>query len=163
MQIKCADLPGVGRKHTIRTGDGRLLVIVTHHSGRREVYFMADADDDEPLLTFELNDEEARKVGAILLGADYQPVSDERVETLLKNYRIEWIPVATGSELSGRRIKEARIRTATGATVIGIQRGEEIIGSPDANELLRAGDVLMAVGKREQIKALEALCQGQGR
>jgi TrkA domain protein len=163
LQIKCADLPGVGRKYTIHLADGRLCVILIHHTGRREMYFMADTEDDEPLLTLELNDEEARKVGAILLGADYQPVSDERVETLLKSILIEWIRVAPGSELANRKIKDMRIRTVTGATVIGIQRGEEMIGSPDVNELLRPGDVLMVVGKREQIKALEKLCQGQGR
>ncbi|MBE0465812.1 MAG: cation:proton antiporter regulatory subunit [Candidatus Desulforudis sp.] len=161
MQIKCADLPGIGRKYTIYPVEGSMFVIIIHHTGRREIYFMRDEDDDEPLLTFELNDEEARKVGAILLGVDYQPVSGDRLDTLLKNIRIEWIQVAPRSEVANRKIKDTRIRTITGATVIGIQRGDEIIGSPDVEEALLPGDVLMAIGKRAQTKALESMCTEQ--
>lgn len=160
MEVKYTDLPGVGRKYKVNLADGRLLVIVIHHTGRREMYFLADADDDEPLFTLDLNDEEARKVGAILLGADYQPVSDDRVETLLKSIRIEWIPVSPGSGLANEKLKDAQIRTLTGVTVIAIQRGEEMIGSPDINEILRPGDVLMVIGKREQIKSLQQLAKG---
>lgn len=162
MKIKSVDLPGIGKKYTMHSSDGLLFVIIIHHSGRREIYFMADADDDEPILTFELNDEEARNVGAILLGADYQPVSDERAELLVNTIRVEWIEVCTRSPLAHKSIKEAQIRKTTGVTVIGIKRKEEVIGSPDVHEVVLPGDVLMAIGKRDQIKSLKSLCKEQG-
>jgi TrkA domain protein len=110
-----------------------------------------------------MNDEMARKIGAILMGADYQPVVDERVELICKNIMVEWIPVASRSSLDNQTIKEARIRTLTGATIIGIQRGGTVIGSPDITEVLKAGDILMSTGKKEQIKKLQALCKGEER
>ncbi|MEW6662372.1 MAG: cation:proton antiporter regulatory subunit [Bacillota bacterium] len=163
MQIKSVDLPGVGRKYTIETGEGCLLVIIIHHNGHRELYTMCHVDDDEPRFALEMNDETARKVGAILMGADYQPVADERVEIMRKNILVEWIRVEPQSSLSNLSIKDSHVRSVTGATIIGIQRGVEVIGSPDISEVIRPGDVLMAIGKKEQIKALEALCRGEGR
>lgn len=161
MKIQSVDLPGIGKKYTIRSAEGQVFVIIIHLTGRREIYFMNDPDDDEPVMTLDLNDEEARKVGAILLGADYQPVSEDRMELLMKTLLVEWIKVKPGCAVANKNIKEARVRTLTGATIIAIQRQDRMIGSPDIQELLLPGDVIMAVGKREQIKALESMCKGQ--
>lgn len=163
MPIKSADLPGIGKKYTVQTSDDHIMVIIIHHTGQRELYFLDDIDDDEPQYTVEFNDETARKVGALLMGVDYQPVADERVEIMRKNILVEWIKLQPASNLANQNIKDARIRTITGTTIIGIQRGEEVIGSPEITEVLRPGDVLMAIGKKDQIKALEALCKGEGR
>jgi TrkA domain protein len=163
MQIKSVDLPGIGKKYSIQTADGRLMVIIIHHTGQRELYFMDNQNDDEPRYTVEMSDDTARKVGAILMGADYQPIADERVEIMRKKILVDWIKLENTSPLANKNIKDARIRSATGATIIGIQRGEEVMGSPDITEVLLPGDVLMAIGKKEQIKALEALCRGEGR
>lgn len=163
MEIKSVDLPSIGRKYTVKMPKGQHLVIIIHHTGSREIYLMEDLDDDEPLFTFEMNDEMARKIGAILMGADYQPVVDERVEIICKNIMVEWITVTNVSSLDNKTIKEARIRTLTGATIIGIQRDSTVIGSPDITEVLRAGDILMSTGKKEQIKKLQALCKGEER
>ncbi|MEW6459467.1 MAG: potassium transporter TrkA, partial [Bacillota bacterium] len=96
MKIQSVDLPGIGKKYTIRSAEGQVFVIIIHLTGRREIYFLNDPDDDEPVVTLDLNDEEARKVGAILLGADYQPVSEDRMELLMKTLLVEWIKVKPG-------------------------------------------------------------------
>jgi TrkA domain protein len=162
MEIKSVDLPSIGKKYTVKMPKGQHLVIIIHHSGTREIYMMDDLDDDEPLFTMEMNDEMARKIGSILMGADYQPVVDERVDIICKNIMVEWIPVTNRSSLDNQTIKEARIRTLTGTTIIGIQRGTTVIGSPDITEVLKAGDILMSIGKKDQIKKLDALCKGEG-
>lgn len=161
MEIKSVDLPSIGRKYTVKMPKGQHLVIIIHHTGLREIYMMDDLDDDEPLFTIEMPDEMARNIGSILMGADYQPVVDERVEIICKNIMVEWVPLMKRSSLDNQTIKEARIRTLTGTTIIGIQRGTTIIGSPDITEVLKAGDILMSIGKKEQIKKLEALCKGE--
>lgn len=161
MEIKSVDLPSIGKKYTVKMPKDQHLVIIIHHTGSREIYMMDDLDDDEPLFTMEMNDEMARKIGSILMGADYQPVVDERVETICKNIMVEWVTVTDRSSLDNKTIKEARIRTLTGTTIIGIQRGDNVIGSPDITEVLRAGDILMSIGKKEQIKKLYALCKGE--
>ena len=159
MKIKTGDLPGIGKRYSFETAEGENLVVILHQSGQREIYHFAGSDEDEPDFTIRLNDEEARQLGTILLGVDYQPVADDRVELLLKTIRIEWVQVLPESELANKKIIDSRVRTKTGATIIGIQRGENMIGSPDINEVILPGDVLMVIGNREQTKSLESLCK----
>ena len=159
MEIKTGDLPGIGKRYSFETAEGDNLVVILHQSGHREIYHFAGSDEDEPDFVLKLNDEEARQLGTLLLGVDYQPVADDRVELLLKSVRIEWVPVSPDSELANKRIIDSCIRTKTGATIIGIQRDEDIIGSPDIDEVILPGDTLMIIGNREQTKSLESLCQ----
>jgi TrkA domain protein len=159
MKIKTGDLPGIGKRYSFETAEGENVVVILHQSGHREIYHFAGTDEDEPDFSIKLSDEEARQLGTILLGVDYQPVADDRVELLLKRIRIEWVQVAPESELANKRIIDSRIRTRTGATIIGIQRGEDIIGSPDVDEMILPGDILMIIGNREQTKRLDSLCR----
>ncbi len=158
MRIREADLPGVGRKYSMDLADGTTLAIIIHHSGRREMYLMEDPDEDEPTEIISLNDEEARKIGAIIAGSDYQPVTDERMELLVNNLYVEWLRVDEESPLAHTTIRESQIKDAFGVTVIGIQRGKEIIGSPEADEKILPHDLLMVVGRRDQIRSLDDLC-----
>jgi TrkA domain protein len=159
MKIKTGDLPGVGKRYSFETTEGENVVVILHQSGHREIFHFAGSDDEEPDFSIKLNDEEARQLGTILLGLDYQPVADDRVELFLKNVRIEWVQVLPESELANKKILDARIRTKTGVTIIGIQRGEDLIGSPDINEVILPGDILMVIGNRKQTKHLDSLCK----
>jgi len=159
MKIKTGDLPGIGKRYSFETAEGDNLVVILHQSGHREIYHFAGSDEDEPDFTIKLSDEEARQLGTILLGVDYQPVADDRVELFLKSIRIGWVQVLSDSELANKRIIDSRIRAKTGATIIGIQRGEDMIGSPDINEVILPGDTLMIIGNREQTKRLDSLCR----
>ncbi len=158
VRIKEVDLPGVGRKYSLNLADGKLLTLIIHHSGRREIYLMEDPEDDEPDTIISLKDDEARKIGAIIAGSDYQPVTDEKMELLLGDLFIEWVRVGEKSPLAGMSLQDSSLKNTFGVTVIGIQRGEEIIGSPGADTVVRPLDVLMVVGRRDQIKSLEDLC-----
>lgn len=160
MQFKTSDLPGIGKRHSFITSAGTQMVVITHHHGQRDIYHFKDPDDDEPTLVVELVDEEARQLGAILLGVDYQPVTEDKMQLMLKGIRVEWVPVATCSKLAGQTIRESEIRKKTGVTVIGIKRGEDFIGSPDADERMLPGDILMVIGQRDPVKAVEKMCCG---
>jgi TrkA domain protein len=158
MKIKTGDLPGIGKRYSFETAEGESMVVILHQSGQRELYHFTDSDEDEPDFNLKLSDEEARQLGTLLLGVDYQPVADDRVELFLKKVRIEWVQVEPDSELANKKIIDARIRSKTGATIIGIQRGDDFIGSPDINEVILPGDTLMVIGNREQTKSVDALC-----
>lgn len=41
-----SDLPGVGKKHEVELGDGARLIIVTHNTGKREVFRRESVDSD---------------------------------------------------------------------------------------------------------------------
>jgi TrkA domain protein len=158
MKVKTSDLPGIGKRYSLDLAEGDHIAMILHQNGYREIYHFTDTDADEPDWTMKMTDEESRQIGAILMGADYQPVSDDRMEMLLKSIRIEWLQVSPQSELAHRRIIDSQIRKKTGVTIIAIQRGDQMIGSPDVNETILPGDVLMVVGNRQQTKGLDLMC-----
>jgi TrkA domain protein len=158
MKIKTGDLPGIGKRYSFETAEGENIVVILHQSGQREMYHFTGSDEDEPDFNLKLSDEEARQLGTLLLGVDYQPVADDRVELFLKKVRIEWVQVEPDSEVANKKIIDTRIRTKTGATIIGIQRGDDFIGSPDIDEVILPGDTLMIIGNREQTKNVDSLC-----
>lgn len=155
MTVYEADLPGVGKKHEIELGDGARLVVVTHNTGKREVFRREDPDADATKL-FELSDRLARQVGTILEGAYFQPVRSEGLETMLtEETAIEWVKVVPESPLVGRTLAEARLRQEVGVSVIAVQRGDEVIENPDGETEIRAEDTLVVLGSREACQALE--------
>jgi voltage-gated potassium channel len=69
---------------------------------------------------------------------------------------LEDLTVAPGCPLDGLTVAEARIRETTGANVLGIRSHGQVIVSPSASTRLQSGDVLVALGTREQLAALAA-------
>jgi len=160
MDVIESDLPGVGKKHEVELGDGRRLVVVTHNTGQRELYVKAGEHADSEKL-FELSDRLARLVGTILEGAYFQPVQSEHVETVLsEGTLLEWYAVDDGSPVAGETLGSAGIGRETGATVIAIQREDEVLSSPSSDTEMKAGDTLVVVGDRESCDALEAMLSG---
>ncbi len=158
MPVTETELPGVGKKHEIDLGDGETLVVLTHNSGRREVYKRPSADADSEKL-FELSDQLARTVGTILEGAYFQPVeSPDAPDALLPGGAlIEWFEVDDGSPLAGETLGEADLRAKTGASVVTIQRGDDVLASPGPETELQVGDTLVVVGDRESVEELETM------
>ena len=161
MTVYESDLPGVGKKHEIELDDGVRLVVVTHNTGKREVFRRADPDADAEKL-FELSDPLARQVGTILEGAYFQPLRTEGVETALdENGVLEWVTVAPGSPLDGATLGEADVRAETGASVVAVQREAETVANPDADFRIAAGDTLVAIGSRADCRSFRAWATGE--
>ncbi|NUB92470.1 cation:proton antiporter regulatory subunit [Haloterrigena sp. SYSU A558-1] len=157
MTIYESDLPGVGKKFEVELEDGERLVIVTHNTGKREVYLKANPDADGDKL-FEVSDRLARKIGTILEGAYFQPVQAEAVETMLSDDTyLEWYNVAESAEIAGQTLEEADIRDRTGVSVIAIQRGDDLISPPTPETVLQVGDTLVVIGEREECAEFETL------
>lgn len=156
-----ADLPGVGKKISLLTAEEHKIVIIIHHSGKRDLYFFQDSNEDDADYFLTLTSEETRELGAQLLGAVYQPVDDDKVQILQKQLVMEWIELTPESPFVDKQIAESRIRTYTGASVIAIMHGDDIIVSPDIDVVLKAGDTVMAAGKRDQIRRFHTMAKGE--
>jgi TrkA domain protein len=155
-----SDLPGVGKKHEIDLGDGSQLVVVTHNEGRREVFLRPDPERDSEKL-FELSDKLARQVGTILEGAYFQPVESQDVETLLGgDTLLEWIDVGEESPVAGVTLGESDLRAKTGASVVAIERGSDVIPSPGAETTVQAGDRLVVIGTRADCEDFQSRVEG---
>ncbi|MDR6225647.1 cation:proton antiporter regulatory subunit [Desmospora profundinema] len=161
MDIKVADLPGIGKKVSFITAEDQKIVLVIHHTGKRELYFFDDMDEEDPEFTMDLTAEETRQMGAQLLGAVYQTVDIDQLKLFRKKMVLEWVTVREASPFNGKTIAEERIRERTGVTVLGIIRGDDTIVSPPPDIRLYAGDTLMVAGATDQFSSFEAFCRGE--
>lgn len=161
MEIKEIDLPGVGKKFAINTSGGERLTVIIHNTGHREIYNFR-AGEDFPFFALRLEDEEARKVAAILGGAYFQPAATGSVEMILDQLSIEWVRIGANSPFAGHTITELEVRKRTGASLIAILRGGTAIPNPQPDARLEAGDTVVAVGSREQMDHLLAYARGEG-
>ena len=73
---------------------------------------------------------------------------------------IEQIALAAGAPAVGKTLAETGLRSRTGALVLSVRRGESDIATPGATFRLAAGDVLVVVGQRQQLKAAYKLLTG---
>lgn len=85
----------------------------------------------------------------------------------LRTHSMEESLLSKGSELAsvhilqnsiavGKPISELELRSKTGVSIVGIERGDASIVNPDPNEKIRAGDQLLILGTREQLHAASA-------
>jgi TrkA domain protein len=149
MNVQEHDLPGVGKKFACTTNEGDRLII--HNTGHRELYFF-ERGEDFPTQALRLEDAEARKLGALMGGAYFQPAVAESMEMVLGQLSVEWLPLQAGSPLADKSLADTRMREVTGASIIAILRGGEARPNPQPDEVLRAGDTLMVVGSRDQVR-----------
>ncbi|RTZ68255.1 MAG: potassium transporter TrkA [Aquificaceae bacterium] len=148
--FKQTELPGIGKRFSIKLSSGQIVSVIIHHSGKREIYVLDEDGDVECTVT--LTDQEAREMGMVLAGAFYQPVEGDKMQMLLKQLVMEWVELPEQSPLIGQTLAEADIRKKTGVIVLGVVREGEIFPAPDPKSFrFKAGDIAIVVGNRQQI------------
>ena len=159
MVVYETDLPGVGRKFDLELSDGTLASVVIHHDGRCEVYRRENRDTSgEKLL--DLTGTEANRLGSILEGAYFESVTVDALTVPLGDAIIEWVEIPERSPVAGDTLRDSGINARTGATVIAIQRGSETVANPSPDFELAAGNVIVAIGTREEHAELTRLVCG---
>ncbi|MBW3593081.1 MAG: potassium transporter TrkA [Actinobacteria bacterium] len=156
-QVTQTRLPGVGTKFTLATTGGARLAVIQHNDGIREVYYFARQDDDEPAAVIQLEDDEARQLGAVIGGAYERPKVVEDLEMVLGELAIEWVPVPDGSPAIGRSLAECAFRARTGITIIAILREPEPVTGAQPDDVIKQGDTLVTVGKLGEYPAFRRL------
>ncbi|MFZ5817075.1 MAG: potassium channel family protein [Bacillota bacterium] len=73
------------------------------------------------------------------------------------------VPVLPGSPLAVPTLREARIRERTGANVLGLWSHGHFFPATSPEMPLRAGDVLIAAGRNEELEKLRVLSAGAAR
>jgi len=149
-ELKETRLPGVGTKFTFQTDHGARVAVIQHVDGMRELYVFARADDDEPKAVLQLEDDEARQLGAVLGGAYERPKIVEDLEMALGELAIEWVPVPPGSPAIGHTLADCGFRARTGITIIAILREPEPVTGAQPTDVIQDGDTLVTVGKLGQ-------------
>lgn len=156
MTVYETDVPGVGRKFELEIGDGARAVALLHHDGRVEL-FRRDSPDADSEKLLDLTSGQANRLGSILEGAYFESVDLDDLSVPLGDAIIEWIEVDEDSSIAGETLAEAQVRGETGVSIIAIQRDGETDPNPAPETVVRAGDVLIALGTREEHAALDRL------
>lgn len=159
MDVNEVLLPGVGLRYEFTNQDGDRIGVVARRSGDFElVVYVADNPDlASPLLR--LTVEEADTLAEIL-GA---PRIAERFADLTREVpglSAGQVEVQAGTPFAGRPLGGTRARTRTGASIVAIVRGEEVIASPGPAQVLSAGDVLVVIGTHDGIAGVEQIIRG---
>jgi TrkA domain protein len=148
-------LPGIGRRYSLPAADGARVVVVMHHSGRRDVYSFPPGASatDPPAASVSLTDDQARRLGAVLGGAYFKPSVVTDVETVIGNLLIDWVTVRADSPGADHSIADLEVRRRTRMTIVAILRESHTILAPEPSETLRSGDRLVVVGRPEDLGA----------
>lgn len=156
-ELRETRLPGVGVKYTLMCGHGQRLAVILHNDGTRELYVFERPTDEEPSTVVELDDDEARQLGAVLGGAYERPKIVEELEMALGELAIEWIPVPQDSPAIGKTLAQAAFRARTGITIIAILREPEPVTGAQPDDVIQEADTLVTVGKLGQYPAFRRL------
>src|SRR5918997_3214052 len=97
----------------------------------------------------------------------YAPITRQDADNLLAQLRrasreieTEWVRLPESDKVTGKTIGELRIRSSTGASIVAVVRGEEVIPSPGPEVALRAGDLVGVLGTPDQQAVFRALMNG---
>jgi voltage-gated potassium channel len=73
-------------------------------------------------------------------------------------FRLEEVTVPAGSVVAGRTLRAAQIRDLTGALVLALRNpAGEFVSNPAPEEVIEAGDVLIAIGTPDELGSLTRL------
>ena len=103
----------------------------------------------------------AERMAMMITQPDLADFIDLPFEGGLVELRVEELSLPPSSPLSGKKLSESGIRSASGATLIAVipMDGRPIL-NPPADFVLRPGQRLVAVGAGEQIQLLRRLLKG---
>ena len=83
---------------------------------------------------------------------------NEMFASMLKDAKLEAVTVPASSFAVGKLIRELELRTQTGASAVGIERGDgRSIINPGPNEVLQSGDRVLLLGQEAQLEAARVL------
>lgn len=157
-EVRETKLPGVGVRYEFTSEDGQDVGVIVHHDGRREViaYDVEDPDACHSLLALAEGDTQTL---AELLGVSNVTETVAEIRQEIEGLAIEWIELGGSSAVINDSIGSGAFRTRTGASIVAVMRQGEAIPAPDADFVLAAGDVVVAVGTADGLKTLRSLLE----
>lgn len=152
MDVNETLLPGVGLRYEFDNADGDRIGVIAHRRGDFEVLVYAAKDRDTGRRVFRLTDREAETLAQIL-GAPRMVESYADLTREVPGLEAGQVAIGAHSPFDGRPLGDTKTRTRTGASIVAIVRGDEVLASPGPEEMLRGGDVLVVIGTAEGIAA----------
>ncbi|MFC0678264.1 cation:proton antiporter regulatory subunit [Lysobacter korlensis] len=156
VRIEKVDLPGIGVRHDVVTAEGRRVAVVSHRNGARDIALFDPDDPDASTESVPLTEEEAAAL-ANVLGASVMMQQLAGIRDQAAGLFTEQISLPADSPYVSSPLGRTRARTRTGASIVAILRGHEVIPSPTPDVVFQPSDTLVAVGTRKGLDALSTL------
>ncbi|HPQ51639.1 MAG TPA: cation:proton antiporter [Spirochaetota bacterium] len=84
--------------------------------------------------------------------------------TKLKNassmLEISWFEISDASSAAGKSIGDLKIRSETGASIVGIMRRGDFVPNPEAGFMMETGDLVAVIGTSSQRNCFEQIIAG---
>jgi CPA2 family monovalent cation:H+ antiporter-2 len=75
------------------------------------------------------------------------------LQSLVRDADLEAVSIKQNSPAAGKLIRELELRTRTGASIVGVQRGDTRIINPGPDEEILSGDQVLLLGTQAQLAA----------
>lgn len=152
MNVDETELPGFGVRKDFMTKSGRRIGVVAHRDGQTELIISAWDDPDTCQASIPLTGDEASALGN-LLGSQriVMQLTEEHKE--VPGIVTRQFSILPDSPYRDQPMGKAAIRTRTSVSIVAIMREGEVLPSPSPDAMLRAGDLLVAVGTQEGLDA----------
>ena len=156
VRVEKVDLPGIGFRHDVVTSIGRRISVVSHRDGAREIALFDEIDPDASTDSIPLSDQEAAAL-ADLLGSSISLSQVNALSEETSGLFTEHLLLSVDSTYAGRPLGDTKARTRTSVSIVAIVRDGHVIPSPKPDQVLEAGDSIVAVGTREGLDKLAAI------
>jgi TrkA domain protein len=157
MDVKETLLPGVGLRYEFNNADGDRLSVIAHRKGDFEVFLCTTpADPDKARKLFRLSEREADALAQIL-GAPRMVESYADLTKEVPGLSAGQVPVPPTSRYASHPLGDTKARTLTGASIVAIVRGDQVMASPGPDELIEPHDVLVVIGTDDGIAGVRQL------
>ncbi len=156
MEVTETLLPGVGMRYEFETEKRQRVGVIVYRDGTSEIIGFScrapDAARTLPALTAEEDDAVAEILGAPRFARKLADLTRE-----IPGLHSEPIRMPSTSHYVGKTLGETHCRTLTGASIVAIVRGEEVISSPAPDQVLLAGDTLIVIGTSSGVRKVHSL------
>ncbi len=152
-------LPGVGVRHDFVTVQGDHLGVIAHTTGRREL-LLYDHDDPDACSHVVPLEQDDTDTLAELLGTAHVRNRVTDLQQSVDGLTIDWLTVANGAACTSCTLADTGARPGGSALIVAVVRNGRTIPSPALDFQLSSGDVVVAVGTPEAIRALFSLLRG---
>jgi voltage-gated potassium channel len=179
--VPCVDGSGTNDEDLEEAGIGRARGLVASSDSDVDNLYItvsARAERSDLLIVARASNEDAAskmlRAGADRVVQPYASAGQEMAKLMLKpqvaafldivsrhggpDLRFEEIEITSGCPLAGQTIRETRVRHETGALIVALKKADGSFDTtPNPDAVLDVGDVLIAVGTEQELRALEEL------
>jgi voltage-gated potassium channel len=142
-----------------------LYITLSARAARPDLSIVARASDEDAMRKLKLAGADRvvmpyATAGRVMANLVLKPQVTAFLDTVMTaegdDFRLEEIEVTDTCARAGRTLRDLRVREETGAMVVAVRKPDgRFDTTPDPEELIEAGDVLIGVGTAEEIRRLE--------